>query len=200
FVPKIIGKFIGFIPRFFISSIIFFVSCYYFSCDWDRISCFFAKKIKKEKVELAVKIKKQFFLSLKGYTKAYFLLFLLSFSQLFLGLVLLRVREAFSIAFTIAIIDLLPVLGCGTILIPWAIICLLFEKGALGIGLFILYLVILIVRQFAEPKILGSSIGLHPLISLLLVIVGLRFFGFCGMILFPLGASCFLQLKKEANK
>ena len=149
---------------------------------------------------MAIKIKRQFFLSLKGFVKAYFLLFLLSFSQLFLGLVLLRIKEAFSISFTIAIIDLLPVLGCGTILIPWAIICLILGKGALGIGLFILYLVILIVRQFAEPKILGSSIGLHPLISLFLVIVGLQFFGFCGMILFPLAASCFLQLDKEKRK
>ncbi len=194
--PKWIGIFMGFIPRFFISSIIFFVSCYYFSCDWERISSFFSKKINKEKREWFTNLKKQFFLSLRGYTKAYLLLFLLSFSQLFLGLVLLRIRGAFSIAFTIALIDLLPVLGCGTVLIPWALISLLSGNISLGIWLLVLYLATLITRQFAEPKILGSSIGLHPLISLLLVIIGLRFFGLFGMILFPLSASCLLQAKQ----
>ncbi len=194
--PKWIGAFVSFIPRFFISSIIFFVSCYYFSCDWERISAFFSKKIKKERREQLANLKKQFFLSLRGYTKAYFLLFLLSFSQLFFGLVLLRIRGAFSIAFTIALIDLLPVLGCGTVLIPWALVSLLSGNYSLGIWLLILYLVTLVIRQIAEPKILGSSIGLHPLISLLLVIIGLRFFGLCGMILFPLCASCLFQANK----
>lgn len=197
YLPGWIGTFIGFIPRFFISSIIFFVSCYYFSCDHERVSSFLSKKIKKEKRELLLGVKKQFFLSLCGFTKAYCLLFLLSFSQLFLGLVLLKIHGAFSIAFTIALIDLLPVLGCGTVLIPWALISLLSGKITLGIWLLVLYLATLITRQFAEPKILGSSIGLHPLVSLLLVITGLRFFGLCGMILFPLCASCFLQVKKR---
>jgi len=195
--PKWIASFVGFIPRFFISSIIFFVSCYYFSCDWERISSFLSKRIAKEKREWITSLKKQFFLSLQGFTKAYFLLFLLSFSQLFLGLVLLKIRGAFSIAFTIALIDLLPVLGCGTVLIPWSFIAFLSGNISLGIWLLILYLATLITRQFAEPKILGSSIGLHPMISLLLVIAGLRFFGLCGMILFPLGASCLLAAKKE---
>ncbi len=200
YVPGWVGSFAAFIPRFFISSIIFLVSCYYFSCDWTKISNFLTKKISKEKADLITRLKKQFFVSLTGFIKAYLLLFLLSFSQLFLGLVLLRVHDAFGIAFSIAIIDLLPVLGCGTVLVPWSLILFLTGKTGMGIGILALYLIILVVRQLAEPKIVGSSIGLHPLISLLLVIIGLRFFGFCGMVLFPLCASCLIEIKKDEPK
>jgi sporulation integral membrane protein YtvI len=189
-IPKWVGTTASLFPRYFISFIIFLVSCYYFSCDWERFSSFLSRRIPKQRMETICKAKIVFFDCLAKFAKAYLLLFLLSFSELFLGLVLLRVKGAAGFAFLIALIDLLPVLGCGTVLIPWALFSLLAEKTALGIGLFVLYFVILIVRQLAEPKIVGTSLGLHPVISLVLVIFGLSLFGVFGMVLLPLIGTC----------
>lgn len=189
-IPKWVGATVSLFPRYFLSFIIFLVSCYYFSCDWKRFSSFLAKRIPKEKMQTLCKGKTIFFESLAQFAKAYLLLFLLSFSELFLGLVVLRVKGAAGYAFLIALIDLLPVLGCGTVLIPWAFLSLLSGKTFLAIGLLVLYFLILVVRQLAEPKIVGSSLGLHPVISLILVILGLSLFGVIGMILLPLIGTC----------
>ena len=195
--PDWIGKVVNFVPRFFISLFIFLISTYYFSCDGDRFSNFFAEKIPPEKLERFRKMKALFFRTLAQYGKAYLLLFLLTFAQLFLGLVLIRVPGAAGKAFFIAFVDILPILGCGTVLIPWSLFCFLSRNTGLGIGILILYLIILVVRQIAEPKIVGSSIGLHPVLSLVLVLGGLYFFGFFGMFFFPLFAVCILHSVKE---
>ena len=199
-IPKWIGDMVSLVPRFFVSLIIFLVSCYYFSCDWVRFSRFVTQRIPEDKRKMISQGKKQFFHALRQYGKAYFLLFLISFAQLFLGLVLLRVNGALGISLLIALVDLLPVLGCGTVLVPWSVCAFLLGNASLGAGLLILHVVILTVRQFAEPKIVGSSIGLHPLLSLLLVMFGLRFFGFCGMILLPLAAASFFQIRNSSSQ
>lgn len=189
-IPSWIGALINFIPRFFISFFIFILCTYYFSCDWKRLSGFICGRIKQEKVAWLCLAKEKFLLALSRFVKAYLLLFLLTFSQLFLGFVLLRIPAPFTKAFFISFVDILPVLGTGTVLLPWAGILLLTGKGTLAAGLCILYAVILITRQFLEPKIVGDSIGLHPILSLLLVIGGLKFFGFFGMLFLPPLATC----------
>ncbi len=195
--PEWIGKVASFVPRFFISLFIFLICTYYFSCDGERFSNFFAKKISPEKLDRFHQTKSLFLRALAQYGKAYLLLFLLTFSELFLGLALIRVPGAAGKAFFIAFVDILPVLGCGTVLIPWALFCLLSKNTGLGLGILILYLIVLVIRQIAEPKIVGSSIGLHPVLSLVLVLGGLYFFGFFGMLIFPLLAVCILQSVKE---
>lgn len=196
FLPTAVGKTLAFFPKFFISLLVFLLSCYYFSCDWPRISQFLSQKIPPKTRDTITQGKKQFFLALKQFVRAYLLLFLISFSLLFLGLVLLKIPGAPGIALIIALIDLLPVLGCGTVLIPWSLFCFLSGNSSLGGGILLLHFVILLVHQLAEPKVVGSSIGLHPLLSLILVLLGLHLFGLWGMILFPLTATCLVHLKK----
>ncbi len=198
--PKWVGTIASLFPAYFLSFVIFLVSCYYFSCDWSSFSSFLSRKISKKKMETLCQAKKVFFNSLGKLTRAYLLIFLLSFSELFLGLVILGVKGALGYSFIIALVDLLPVLGCGTVLIPWAAFSFLSGKSALGIGLLVLYLLILIVRQIAEPKIVGTSLGLHPVISLILVIAGLSLFGFMGMILLPLFCTCIYKTISDTKK
>ena len=87
-----------------------------------------------------------------------------------------------------AVVDLLPVLGAGAVLIPWAIVSLLFGSYQMGLGLLILYGVVTLVRQIAEPHVVGSSLGLHPFISLFSVFIGWELFGILGMIVAPFAA------------
>lgn len=199
-IPVWIGGIVSFLPRFFISLIIFIISCYYFSCDWASIRILTEKCIPLKLHKTLSLVKKHFFLSLKQYSKAYLILFLLNFAILYLGMVVLKIGNPFGTAFLIAFVDLLPVLGCGTVLVPWSILAFFIGQSGLGIGLLIVYLITLFAHQMAEPKIIGSSIGLHPILSLVLVILGLRLFGLFGMILLPLGFTSFLKAKEELNQ
>ncbi len=122
------------------------------------------------------------------YLRAYLLLFTLTFLQLLLGLWVLGVRYVFLPALLISLLDVLPVLGVGTVLIPWSILALLGGNSTLGTGLLILCAVMMLLRQLLEPRIIGGSIGLHPLATLLAIYTGLRLAGIWGMIAAPMVA------------
>ena len=96
---------------------------------------------------------------------------------------------ALILAILIAVVDFLPLLGTGIILIPWAVVSLLLGEVRLGIGLLVLYAVSSVLRQIFEPKLIGDGLGLHPLLSLAAMYGGLRLFGVWGMILAPLAAA-----------
>ena len=82
--------------------------------------------------------------------------------------------------------DLLPVFGTGIILLPWSVFSFLQSNYKNGFGLVALYLIIMIVRNFAEPKIIGKQININPIFTLLFIFIGLRIGGIMGMLLFPL--------------
>lgn len=117
--------------------------------------------------------------------RAYMILFLMTFGELFIGFVILGVDYSMLVALLVAVVDLLPVLGTGTVLVPWGVWCLITGGVGRGIGLLVLYGVITVVRQVAEPHIVGGSFGMHPLVSLIAMYVGFRLFGVVGMIVFP---------------
>lgn len=125
----------------------------------------------------------------RQYLRACLLLGLLTFLEGFIGLALLRVPYAFLLAVLLAVVDFLPLLGTGIILLPWAAVSLLLGEVKLGIGLAVLYGVTSVVRQVLEPKLIGEGLGLHPLVSLAAMYGGLRLFGVWGMILAPLLAA-----------
>jgi len=85
-----------------------------------------------------------------------------------------------------AAVDLLPVFGVGTVLLPWSLFSFVGGDVYRGVGLLVLFFVMYVVRQFAEPRILGSTIGVHPLFTLFAVFAGFSLFGIWGMVLFPL--------------
>ena len=201
-VPDWIGGVIAFVPRFFVSLFIFLFSTYYFSCDRTELFLWFQTKLPAPTVRRLLQIKGNFFILLKRYGKAYCLLFLLTFTQLLCGFMILGIGGAARIALLVALVDILPVLGTGTVLIPWALFSLFCGQSTRGISLLALYIIVLVIRQIAEPKIVGASIGLHPVLSLFLVIAGLYFFGFFGMIFLPLGVLCLFEnsTQKEEKK
>ena len=114
---------------------------------------------------------------------------ILTFVQLLIGFMVLDIRFPFLFALLVAAVDFLPVLGTGTVLIPWGIVLAVAGSPFKGVGLLILWVITLIVRQIAEPKIMGKSLGIHPLFSLLATYFGLKLFGIGGMLLFPIMLS-----------
>ena len=117
---------------------------------------------------------------------AYMLIMTITFGELLLGLLFLRVDYAVLIALVVAVLDILPIIGTGTILIPWGIIEIIKANYALGAGILVLCAVISVVREVIEPRIVGSRLGLSPLLSLVLMYAGLKLFGVLGMFVVPL--------------
>lgn len=118
--------------------------------------------------------------------KSYGIIMSVTFVELIIGLMILRVENFALVAMIIAFLDILPVLGVGTILIPWGLFELIVGKTGIGIGLLILYTIITVIRNIIEPKIVGGNLGLHPLATLFAMLMGLELFGILGMFGCPL--------------
>ena len=131
---------------------------------------------------------------LGGWLRAQGLLMLITFGELTIGFLFLRVDLALLLAGLSALVDALPVFGVGTVLIPWAVMLMLCGNLPLAVGLLILYGVVTLVRSLLEPKLVGSRVGLPPLASLLSMYVGFQAFGIPGMILSPLIAVLLRRL------
>lgn len=126
--------------------------------------------------------------ALGGWLRAQGALMLITFGEITVGLLFLRVDLAILMAGLAAVVDALPVFGAGAILLPWALLAFLGGKGWLCLGLLLLYGIVTLVRNLLEPKLVGRQVGLSPLLSLLCMYLGFQLFGILGMILMPLAA------------
>ncbi len=187
------------IPSALLFVVVFLIAAFYFTADTGSIgkglSSVLPEKWQRKLPVLTLKIKK----TLIGYVKAYFLIMLLTFCEMLIGLSILGVDYAFIMAIVISVVDILPILGAGTVLVPWAIFAFLTSNTPLGIGLLVLYGVTLVIRQFAEPKIVGSTLGIHPLATLASVYLGLRFLGFAGIFVGPMVALLLREVFFKEN-
>ena len=101
---------------------------------------------------------------------------------------ILKIPYALTLSVLIALIDILPVLGVGTVLVPWAIVLYMMGNSYTATGLLIIFGIIWLVRQVSEPKIVGESVGVSPLITLVSMYIGFKLIGFSGLFIFPIGA------------
>lgn len=165
-----------------VGSVVMILSAYFFMVEREEIYIFCKKYAPKSVQEKAILIKEHVFLALGGYVKAQVKIMGIIFVILFIGLALEGERYAFLLAIVISVWDVLPFLGTGMILVPWAIFKFMDHQVQSGIIFLILYLVCLLARQLLQPKIIGDSIGLRPLPTLFLIYVGLKLGGFIGFI------------------
>ncbi len=183
--PEWIGALIAAVPKFLLFFAVTVISAIYFCLDLEKICAFFQSHLQGNTKKIAEAISGECGHAVLKYIKAYLVLFLFTFAQLFIGFALLRERYAFLLALFIALVDVLPVLGTGTVLVPWALWLFLTGHTSHAIGLLMLYVVIAVLRQFLEPKIIGAGMGVSPLLTLIAMYAGLKLFGFFGMVLMP---------------
>lgn len=184
-VPAFAGRVLSALPRLLFMTLVTLISVFYFCMDGDCITAAAVRLL-----PLAVRQRLPAWKSrLKRfswrYVRAYLRLLLFTFAELFVGFSVLRVEYSFLLALTVAIVDMLPVLGVGTVLIPWAVVLLLQKNYYMGFGLLILYVAVFVLRQITESRLVGHTLGLHPLLTLLAGYVGWRLFGFLGMLSAP---------------
>lgn len=173
-------------PIILIYVIITILSTFFISCDHKYISESLEKYLPLKWLKKAADISNGLFSSLGSYLKAIGILISITFCELLIGFWLFDIEYAVVLAIVIAIIDALPILGTGTVLIPWGIILLVTGNIPLGLGMLGLYLIILVIRQLIEPKVVGHQIGVYPLLTLIAMYTGVRFFGLSGVIIGPI--------------
>lgn len=183
---RFVSSTVSFIPSLFLQIVLAVISTLFFAMDYHNINEYVEKVLPPQG--------HQFLMDIKNFTtgiglkfiKAYAILMSITFIELAIGLSILRVEGAVVIAASIAVIDVLPVLGTGGVVIPWLIIEFIRGNTSFAIGLTILYLIITVIRNFLEPKLVGQQIGLHPLVILICLYVGVKIFGFIGLFALPL--------------
>ena len=154
--------------------------------DYINITSFITRQFSNKSSSIIFDVKNYIVGTLFRLAKAYSILITITFVELSIGLSILKIENAVSVALIIACVDILPVLGTGGIVIPWIFIELFKGNVPLAIGLTIIYVFITVVRNILEPKIVGEQIGLHPLIMLICMFIGVKLFGFLGLFVLPI--------------
>ena len=184
------------LPNLFLFILVTLLSLVYFSLDYDRITEFLKSLLPDRATVLLAKIRNSFTTVIRKYILSYSLIMLITYLTLLLGLIILRVRHAPVLALFIAVLDILPVIGVGTVLIPWGIYSIVVGNRLLGIGLLVLFVANTVIRQTSEPRIVGKSLNLHPLVTLMMIYIGYGLFGVLGVFILPLIAVTLLTLLK----
>lgn len=179
-------------------SIIILLSAFFISKDWSRWMGIPARAMPASINQSMRTIWGDLKQALFGYLRAQLFLISITMFIIITGLIVLRVDYAITIGLLVGIIDLLPYLGVGAVMIPWIVYCFAVDQGSLGIGLLIVYAIVLLTRQIMEPKVLASTVGLDPLLMLIAMFVGMQLFGFLGLIVGPV-SLVLLSAMKRAN-
>lgn len=174
------------LPSVLLFIAVLFISTYFMSSDKDKISRFFVKQLPFNWISKIIALKNGLLLALFGYIKAELLLMFITFVEVAIGLLIIGVEYSFLLALLISMLDALPLIGSGMIFLPWILFSLIEGNMPLAIGLIILYLIVVLVRQLLEPKIVSNQLGLYPLVTLISVYVGLQVFGVIGLVLGPI--------------
>ena len=135
--------------------------------------------------------------TLLQYARSYGIILLINFVELSLGFLVIGINNAIVMAACIALFDILPIVGCGTILLPWVAIDLIGGRTTRGISLLVLYIIIFVVRNATEPKIVGNRVGMHPLLTLVSMILGVYLFGAIGLFALPVALVIMIKLNED---
>jgi sporulation integral membrane protein YtvI len=186
------------LPTALLSVVLTIMGTYYMTADKDRISAFFQRTF-PENVRTHSKIlKKNLVFSLFGQIKSQLLVSLIIMVFLMLTFVLFRIRYGLLFGFFIGLADALPVIGAGLFLIPWCLFELIMGHYAMAAFFAVAYICVIVIRQIAEPRIVGHNLGLYPLATMIAMYVGFRLMGFLGLICGPILLN-FLRVVLEAD-
>lgn len=184
------------VPTILITIIFICMSTYFLCGEQEKIYGFLAKVAGPNLTQVVLRIKNLLYNSVWKWLRAQGFLICITFVELTIGFTIMRMPYAGLLGFLIAIIDALPILGVGTVLIPWAAVSLLTGDITQAVTLCILYGIVLIVRNSIEPRIVGGQLGLDPFVTLICIYFGFRMAGFAGMFILPLIAIVLINLNQ----
>lgn len=193
------GYFIGFakfIPNFFIFFIVFLVALFLFSFSLPQLKSSFLS-IFEEKSQVKVDgVLQSLRSSVFGFIRAQLILSAMTYIIAMTGLLILEVQYPLAISLLIVVVDILPILGVGSALVPWALYSFIAGDTFLAIGLLILFGVITVIRRIVEPKVLGDAVGISALAALISLYIGFKLFGVIGLFFGPIIIIIYQAMRK----
>lgn len=179
------------VPTMIINIVITILALIFFTKDRIYVIDMLEHHLPKTWIKKSVEVCSEIFSTIGGYIRVYIKILFITFVELYLAFTIMNAMK-FNIAYPlllaiiIAIVDILPILGVGTVLIPWALWMFVTSNFGLGFALLITYGIIFCIRQFIEPKLVSKQFGIHPLITLFAMYAGYKSSGVFGLILGPI--------------
>ncbi len=180
------------IPVFLSALLISIIACFFLTCDYDNFTHMIKTSVSEQHEASLVKTKRLFGDILGKMVKSYATIILITFCEVAIGLNILKLIGVYNGGYIIAIsivtalVDIFPVLGTGTVMVPWAVISFFNGNYGLGIGLLVLYAAVTVIRQILEPKLVSMNVGMHPVITLMGMYLGVQLFGVIGIFGLPI--------------
>ena len=183
-------NFITSIPTIILYICITILSTFFISLDKNKIMAFLEQQFPESWIKKVYNIKREMFNVLGSYIRAQIILMTICFFELLISfniLSFLKFNLQYPLIFSIVIciIDALPILGAGAVLLPWSLISFVTGDINLGLALLVIYFLVLSVRQMLEPKLISQNLGVHPLVTLISMYSGFKFFGVIGFLIGP---------------
>ncbi|MBO4831672.1 MAG: sporulation integral membrane protein YtvI [Oscillospiraceae bacterium] len=185
------------LPNFLLSCVVCVIAAIFITLDYEKIKETGKLIMPDRTIKVIMESSSNLRKIIGKYLKAYGVIMLITFAEIAIGLLIIGVKNAILIAVLIAIFDIFPIVGSGMILLPWTVITLIQGHIMRGIGLGILYVIVIVVRQFLEPRVVGKHVGMHPLLTLACMFVGAHLFGGIGLFGVPVTAAVILSLNEN---
>lgn len=181
-----LSSLISSLSHIFIVILFISISGFIMTKDYHVLQKFYHQRMPRRFRTFASAINTQLKKSTFGMIKAHFFLALLTSMIAMIGLLVFRVEHVLFLTAVILLVDLIPYVGIGLIFIPWILYQFLIGEYTLTIQLTVMYMIIILIRQFIEPKLIATHIGLHPLVAVILLFVAINMFGLLGVFLTPI--------------
>ncbi len=190
-------SFMSFLPSVLMFGIMFILSLFFFIKDYKKVTAFLKEVLPPSVIKKILYLKNTVFDTVLSYIKVQLIIMTITFLVVSLVLWFLKVDYPVVIGLITGLVDALPIFGTGIILIPWSVISFLRGDIYLGIGLIILQVIVFLARELAEPKLMSTHLGLHPILSLISLYIGLKYFGVLGAIITPVLMIIPVKLLRE---
>lgn len=200
-VAVVLGSAVSEFPGGILSVFIAIIAYLYLIADMDGagkslrkvVGCFFSENITERVFSTLGELADSVFV----YLRTYALLMIVTFAELSIGFSIIGAQNPFAVALVTALIDALPLFGCGIIIVPWALWCFLEGETGRAIGLLLIQAIVYLVRQLVEPRLIGKMSGVHPFVALVVLFCGLKIGGVVGMICAPVLLMSVMRMKEQ---
>ncbi|WP_077617942.1 sporulation integral membrane protein YtvI [Bacillus sinesaloumensis] len=189
-------SFVSSLPELLLELIVYLVAAFLFMNDFPAIKNKFKAMLQDSSIEKMKIVTTQLKKIFVGFIKAQIVLSGVTFVITYVGLWILDVNYLIIISLLIVLVDLLPILGTGSFIVPWAIFVLINGNTKLGIGLLILFILITVIRKIIEPKVYSQNFGISALAALISMYLGFKIIGIIGLLLGPLLVILYDSLTK----
>ena len=185
------------VPGKFVDIVIMIISTFFLTIDYRKLTDFCLRQLNEGSKAIFLEIKEYVVGTLLVCIGSYIIIMSITFVELSIALSFIGINHAILIAGCISVFDILPVLGTGGIMIPWALLMAVYGNYSLALELFLIYVVITVIRNVIEPKIIGGQLGLHPVVTLICMFIGVDFFGVPGLFGLPICVSLLRRLNER---